>query len=351
MRRLLQIILPTLAGLILLAQNAAAVNNPTLGDNPNSPQTITIRRAVEGVTAPVTNTYTYELFDPSNSNLISQFTEGLEISFEDAEPVEEQNYVIATQTFTISDTTFVGVGGVRRIGIREIGSTDPEDYPISDQVFYIDVAVRGDVDATGMQTGHFTPTLLPHYEAQDGTKPLLADFKNSYNSERKHIEFSANVQGDQYDKADTFRFEVTIFGREGEVYTVIAPSGKYTYEDKSVVSDQTCPANELCIVYLHPNESATIGFDGEKDEIRTATRYTIKEIAPPKYEPAIDDEDQDEINKDVKPNQDENKTEFDNKPSTTPQGIKTGVFVVVAPFVTLALVALCAILFIKRTRR
>ena len=72
---------------------------------------------------------------------------------------------------------------------------------------------------------------------------------------------------------------------------------------------------------------------------------------PPKYEPAIDDENQDEINKDVKPNQDENKTEFDNKPSTTPQGIKTGVFVVVAPFVTLALVALCAILFIKRTRR
>ena len=60
MRRLLRIILPTIAGLLLLAQNAAAVNNPTLGDNPNSPQTITIRRAVEGVTAPVTNTYTYE---------------------------------------------------------------------------------------------------------------------------------------------------------------------------------------------------------------------------------------------------------------------------------------------------
>ena len=61
-------------------------------------------------------------------------------------------------------------------------------------------------------------------------------------------------------------------------------------------------------------------------------------------------ENQDEINKDVKPDQEDNKTEFDNKPSTTPQGIKTGVFVVVAPFVMLSLV-LRPILSITTSRK
>ncbi len=346
MRRLARFLLIINFCALLLAQNAFAVNNPTLGDNPNSPQTITIRRAVEGVTEPVTNTFTYELFDPSNSNLISHFTTGLEISFEDAQPVEGQNFVIQSKTFTISDTTFVGVGGIRHIGIREIASSDAEDYPTSSQIFYIDVAVRGDVDARGNQTGHFTPTLMPYYQDQDGNKPLLADFKDSYNSERKHIEFSPKVSDGNYDGSDTFRFEIIIYGREGEEYTVIAPDGKYEYDGKAVHSDESCKANELCVIYLHPNEVAKIGTDGEKDQIRVKTKYTLKEIAPEKYEPLPADDEE----KEVKPDPEENKNDIDNK-SNAPQGIKTGVFIQVAPFVVMAAVAGAGILIVKHLKR
>ncbi|MBR1939607.1 hypothetical protein IJ847_02655 [Candidatus Saccharibacteria bacterium] len=330
MRKILTFLATIIFAASLISVPANAVSNPSLGDNPESPQSIDIRRKITNVSEPVTNRFDYEIFDAENSGLIQHITEDIYLDFHEAEP-DEDGAVELVDSFDLSDMTFFGLGGIRLLGLREVKSSNPEDYPVSDQVYYFKVAMKGEVDEYGWQTGNFTPTLILPFEDEAGAKYDVAEFSESFL--RTHIELQAPSVGDGIKESDVFRYEVTIFGDDGETYDIIAPKGDYEFEDKNVKSDKKCHAGEVCVVYLAPGEFATIGLsaDGD-DQIRNSTHYQIKMTVSQK-EVIIDGE-----------------TTPEPEPiNIKPDTIKTGIEVSIIPFAFLALMAILGIAIVCKS--
>ncbi len=325
MRKLAKFFLAAIFATLLFASRASAVNNPKLSDNPASPQSIQIRRIVTNVKEPVTNTFGYEIVEVDKYNAVRNIPEDIELVFEDAEP-NEQGIVEQTATIDLSEMSFIGLGGIRQFLIREINSTDSEDYPVSTQDFYFRVAMAGETDSAGWQTGNFTPTLMLPFEDKDGAKYEVAEFTANYDDARMHIRIIANDEVEHPTEGDVYHYVVTVFGRDGEVYAINAPAGEYDFNGELVESDTECISGEPCHIYLYRDEFATIGegLDGENDQLRLSTQYDLEFELSSKYvEP--------EPEKPIVP--------------------KTGVMIQIIPFIILAVLVSIGIIAIRATPR
>ena len=308
-----------------MAGSANAITNPRIGDNPESPQSIEIRRQITNATDPVTNRFTYEIFDAENSGLIQHITNDIVLEANEEQP-NEDGIVEIIDSFDVSDMQFFGIGGIRTLGLREIASENQADYPVSDTVYYFKVAVKGDVDEYGWQTGDFVATLVLPFEGEDGAKYDAAIFKTSH--QRTHIELQTPPVGNGVKATDVYRYEVIIYGEEGEIYDIIAPKNQYEYEGETVKSDKKCEAGKPCVIYLAPGESATVGVGADgKDQIRNSTRYQVKYTVSQKEEII----------------------EGDTEPEPViirPVGPKTDVSITLIPFAILAVVAAIGIIVV-----
>jgi hypothetical protein len=325
MRKIAKFFLITIFATLLFAGRASAVNNPKLSDNPDSPQSIEIRRTITGAKEPVTNTFEYEIYETKNTNLVRDIPTDIRLEFDEAEP-DEDGVVEQSATIDLSNMSFKGVGGIRYLAIREVSSSDSEDYPLSSQIYYFRVAMAGETDAAGWQTGHFTPTLMLPFEDEGGAKYETAEFAANYDDTRMHIRIVASEEVEHPTEGDVYHYIVTVHGREGEVYTVYAPDTEYDFNGELVTSDTECVAGEPCHIYLYRDEFATIGEgrDGENDQLRLSTTYDLEFELSSKY---------------VEPE------------PVKPIVPKTGIAVQIIPFIILAVIAIIGIAALRATPR
>ena len=366
-KRILKTICLTLAsllGIIGLSSIASAADTITIGENPDDgPSSFQLAQEVkyESLNIPGGD-FSYSITETDGLNAVSnlpsvQFT------------LEPMNRKQTTRNLTID---FSGVTVPATPAVYEMALTiasAPEDLTCNSEISYtFNIVVQNARDEDFQPTTGYVAYLSNLQRNVSGsTQPTKVDMASflCYNDfvpkKYSYIELTNTVEGKDSSENDVFKFEFMIEGSDGDVYTVIAPEGEYTFGGKTVQSDTEVIPGEVAVFYLKHGESIIIGkSESGEGEILVGLKYSYTEYPDvDDYTTWIDDKDQGErtkVEKTVYEKPTDNKTKYINrreKESPIDKIVNTGLKLGNGAFAILGAVAIAcvAIMLLVRSKR
>jgi hypothetical protein len=352
----------SLIGILSLSSLARAEDTITIGDNTNDgPSSFQLAQEVRYASLNIAGgDFTYTITETDSLGGVTNLPS---VSFT-LDPMEQKT---TTQNLTIdfSDVTVPATPAVYDMSL--VIASAPDDLTCNSEISYtFNIVVQNAHDENYEPTGDYFAYVSNLQRNVSGssqtTKVDHASFL-CYNDfvpkKYSYIEIKNTVEGKDASENDVFKYELTIEGTEDDAYTIIAPSGKYTFGGKTVESDTEAIPGTVAIFYLKHGESATIGKskDGE-NEILVGLKYSYVEYPDVEdYETWIDDKslgDRVKIEKTVYDDPADNKTLYINrKESIIEKIVNTGLKNGNGAFVILGAIAIVcvAIMLLVRSKR
>lgn len=299
---------------------------------------LTITRNVKDTAENVTNTFTYTVEQVTdNSNYVSTAVGGTlptpTVVFTNSEP-DSSNVATETGILDLAGVTFTKLGNYA-FKVTETNSSNQTKYPLDDKEYYIYVSVRNELDENNQPTGNFIATLADKAKLSDAEDKV--DLKYESNVPLQSVEISKTVTGNMADINEYFAFTLTINGLAGTTYTV---TGAHSTDGNETVDSSTVNAGANTI-YLKHGQTITIG------NLPEGTTYTITETGAADYDTKVDGNNgkASGTKKVTSANTNDNTAFVNNKEETN----LTGIFINIAPFVGLIILAIIGIVLIKKS--
>ena len=335
-----------LVAILTMSVLISTVNAATLTiGSTDSDRTVLITRNVNGVTNPVTNTFTYTIAQDTtyNSTAVTNYPTSATIAFSGVNP--SSGTATANTTLDFVGSTFTKVGDYRFI-LTETGTTDSTKYPLDNTTYYLYVSVRfaaDDTDGTKMVATVASTGIPDSTTYSQGAKEAVV-----FESEATftYITVSKTVSGNMGDKSEYFDVTVNIPGETGATYKVTGGS--------HANNPTTVEAGTATVLKIRHGETITIGLDGSNKQIPVGTQYTVSEAAVQGYTTTIDGGTTNPVTKTAAtiPTSGElpagNKTAILNNYEAA---TLTGVFLNIMPYIAIASVVLFLILILKRSSK
>lgn len=298
--------------------------------------TIAVTRKIEGVTNPVTATFSYEITRTETTPTGVTGTPTVsDIAFTNATP-DASNEVTAQGSIDLSGLTFTEPGIYTWV-ITETASSVPDTYPASPDgqnsyEFQVQVVYEGDGASR-----HLVATVVNKVKAE-GANTKTDDIIFPVPAEFVYLTLTKTVTGDMGDQSHPFEFTVNVAGNTGDTYTVTGGTS----------NPATITANTDTVLKAKHGETITIGKNGNLNQIIRNSTYTITEsdTAAAPYTTTIDGNEETDKAVTKTASADVNATAVVNDYSNS---VDTGVFLNIAPFVALIILALVGIVMIKKT--
>ena len=334
----------------------------TANGNVNS---LTITRNVNGVTNPVTNTFTYtiaEVSKPATATVTGMPT-SLTVVFDSEDPDTTTHVATQTATLNLAAVTFDELGDYV-YSVTETASTDETTYPLDSKEYLIKISVRN-VLSGNTPTGALVATLAAQTELVGETGKADMVFESA--SVRTYIQITNSVTGNLARLDTYFPFTVTLNDSRIEAGDSFVISTA-TYASNPTTITATADGSATATIYLKHGETVTIGKDGTLNQLPIGLSYTITEGTDIYEDAEHNDLDNDlgeytttidtsttakTVTKTVVATDNagftaNNTTSFVNNRASD---ALTGVFINIAPFVALIALAFIGIILIKRTSR
>ena len=301
-------------------------------------------RVVLGVSNSFSNSFNYEIVaSDANPAPVSGLVDNFSIGFTEADAILN-NSVSKVATIDLSSVVFSKLGDYEFV-VKEVSSTDPVNYPVdNDNEYTLVASVRNALDESGEPTGELESSFAAQVKKSDGSK--VADAKYSKAAVRGKIEISNTLQGSMADSGAYFKYKVNITsGKEGDIYTIAGQDAEVEYGGETILTQSVYIVGQENYVYLKHGQTATIGVNGELNELPIGVQYSVQELDATDYETLIDGEVDEDKGTDFKTVQadlagdasedeiaaykESNMTDFKNKKEAN---VLTGVMLSVLPF-------------------
>ena len=242
----------------------------------------------------------------------------------------------------------------------------PEDLNCNTEISYtFNIVVQNAHDEDFQPTDGYVAFLTNLQRNVSGsaqpTKVDMASFlcySDSTPKKYSYIELKNTVEGKDSSENDVFKYEFLIEGADGDVYTVTAPEGEYTFGGETVQSDTQVIPGQVAVFYLKHGESLIIGKSelGES-EILVGLKYSYTEYPDVEdYKAWIDDKalgERTKVEKTVYEKPEDNKTLYINrreKESPIDKIVNTGLKLGNGAFVILGAIAIACVVIMLLVR-
>lgn len=356
--------LVTLFGIIGLSSFVSAADTITIGDNTeDGPSSFQLAQEVkyESVNIPG-GEFSYSIVETDGLNAVSNLPSVKLV----LEPMT-QNQTTRNLTLDFSETTVPATPAVYEMALT-IASA-PEDLNCNTEISYtFNIVVQNAHDEDFQPTDGYVAFLTNLQRNVSGsaqpTKVDMASFlcySDSTPKKYSYIELKNTVEGKDSSENDVFKYEFLIEGSDGDVYTVTAPEGEYTFGGEAVQSDTQVIPGQVAVFYLRHGESLIIGKSelGES-EILVGLKYSYTEYPDVEdYTTWIDDKalgERTKVEKTVYEKPEDNKTLYINRresESPIDKIVNTGLKLGNGAFVILGAIAIAcvAIMLLVRSKR
>lgn len=349
----------SLIGILGLGSLAYAEDTITIGDNTeDGPSYFQLAQEVRYASLNIPGgEFAYTITETDNLNAVSNLP-SVGFTLE----AMEQKTTTKNLTLDFSSVTVPATPAVYDMALTI--TTSPEDLTCNSEISYtFNIVVQNARDENFQPTDGYYAYLTNLQRNVSGsaqaTKVDHASFL-CYNDfvpkKYSYIEVKNTVEGADSSKDDVFKYELTIEGADGDVYTITTPEGKYTFGGKNVESDTEAVPGQVAIFYLRHGETATIGksTDGE-NEILVGLKYSYVEYPDVDgYTTWIDDKSLGErvrIEKTVYEDPSENKTLYINrKESIIEKFVNTGLKNGNGAFAILGAIAIACVVIVLLAR-
>lgn len=319
--KMLCLVLASLVGIVGLGSFARAEDTITIGANTDDgPSAFQLSQEVRYASLNIAGgDFAYTISETDGLNAVTNLPS---VGFT-LDPMERKT---TTKNLTIdfSNVTVPATPAVYEMALTVTGA--PEDLTCNSEIAYtFNIVVQNAHDENFEPTGDYFAFVSNLQRVVSGTTQTTKVDHASflcYNDfvpkKYSYIEVKNTVEGKDSSKDDVFKYELTIEGSNEDVYTIIAPTGKYTFGGKTVESDIEAIPGKVAVFYLKHGESVTIGKSEEgENEILVGLKYSYIEYPDVKdYATWIDDKSLGErvkIEKTVYEDPNENKTLFINR--------------------------------------
>ena len=317
----------------------------------------TLTREIYDVTDNVTNTFTYTITpEASNPAVATDVPTTTTIVFNDVTP--SNGKAVKTGTINFSGAKFSQLGEYG-FTIKETGTTDEENYPLSTNTYTAWISVRNVTDSNGNPTGEHTAVLVgvtnpsgEKVEAGETNNKVI--FKSG--TERTYIEVKTNTSGNSADRTECFKINIKFTGDPTGNYEV--KSNTTCDNDPLVFGIEGIMGNGTTTIYLRDGDIATIGTeDGtELYQIPVGLEYVVIEEGANDYKTFIDGSETDNKTSETKitvgvddPNFEiANKTVVLNNKHITP---RTGLILETLPFAVFAILGVAGVIIVAKNKK
>jgi len=336
---------------ITLSGKVLAVNSTTIGATSLAKQ-FTITKEITDVTNPVTASFTYHIEEAAgNPATVSNLPADVTIAFNGATPTN--GVVSNTTTLDLSNAKFTKLGDYKFI-VTEATTSDRTTYPLDTKQYYVYVSVRNELSGT-TPTGNLIATLVSQAKVNDtGDKE---DMQYDASAQQTYIQLSKAVTGNIADSDAYFKFALNIPGTAGDVYVI---NGAHSTDGSTTVTTSNYTVGTTQYIYLKHGQTVTIGQTtvgtDTVNQIPIGTKYTITEQDATDYETYIDGSSTNSkatgnkttVATDAATFNTADVTSFVNNKETP---VLTGIFVNIAPFATLIVLAVAGLYIMKKTSK
>ncbi len=246
-------------------------------------------RTVSGVTNTFANSFGYEIVaSEDNPAEVVGLADSFTIDFATTDAILE-NSVFKTASVDLSGVQFSKLGDYEFV-VREVSSTDPVNFPVDSENEYVLVAsVRNALNDAGEQHGELVGTFAGQDKNAYGNKTADADFEKS--AVRGKIQISNTLQGSMSDSGAYFKYKVEFVGaKEGDVFTISGQDAEVNYGGETITTANSFVVGQDNYIYLKHGQTATIGQNGELNELPVGLQYSVIELDAVDYETYIDGE-------------------------------------------------------------
>ena len=254
-----------------------------ISDNLDSPQEITIQRSVNGVTNPVTNSFTYSISAYSaNPAPVNNLPESMTIDFVDVAPTD--NVATKSGTLDFSNVEFTEIGDYKFL-ISETNSSNQKVYPVdSNHQYYLCVSVRNELDNNGQPTGNLIPTLM--LQVKDVQSDDKTDARFESNAQFTYIEISKDVTGNMARTDQYFLFSLMVNGagvKNGDRFIISGQDEEVFFNGQTIHTNNEYVVGETNALYLKHGQTVTIGKSGDLAQLPIDMTFVISEATPSDY--------------------------------------------------------------------
>lgn len=219
--------------------------------------TVTLTRLVNGVSNPVSNTFTYTITaDADNPGTVANLPDPGTIVFNNVAP--SSGTASMTKTIDFANADYPAVGDYAWT-IVESASSDSVNYPVDGTSYTINISVRHIVNAQNVPTGQYIAYIKPVQPTWTG------------DAARTSVEIEADTTGNLADTSLCFEYTINVPGGEGDTYHLNYT--KATGDDCE--NPGTITANTDTVIRLKHGDSIVLGDYNAKKELPVGVEYTI----------------------------------------------------------------------------
>lgn len=319
---------------------SAAAQNITIGDTPANHE-FTITRTIEGVSNPVSNTFTYTITAAgTNPSGATGMPTSATVTFNNKAPVS--NVATETGTIDLSNVTFT-TNGDYEWTVTESATGDSTNYPLdSTDVYKIKVSVRNSA-STNLTSNQGKTVTIFGYD-KDGNKigdPTSADpakqeanFPFTSQAQYRHIEIKKTVTGNMADVDLCFDVEVTV-GTTGQTYAVSGGCNNAA----------TIPGGTATTLSLKHNDTIIIGKSGTTEQIPIGVNYSFTEQGATAYTTTINGAQQPSKTSGTQTVSSTASANVNTIVNHYENATITGAFMKILPYVIIAVIAIAGVIY------
>ncbi len=239
-----------------------------------------------GLTNSANNSYTFNIIqDEQNPAIVENMPTELEMSFRGSP--DENGIVNVTSQLDIGQLDFTALGDYK-FSIREVASSDASNYPVdNDDEFFFYVSVRNKLDENNHPTGEYIASLSSQVKNHDTGEKEDAIFQSS--ATRSYVRVTNKVTGNLANENDYFKYRIEFENApEGDEYVVSGQDAVVNYKGESISTVSKIVVGQDNYIYLKHGQTATIGLNGNYDELPIGLSYRLVEVEGNGYAQYVD---------------------------------------------------------------
>jgi len=339
MRKLKLFMMAILATVVFggMSSVAAAAGTGTISNStPN--HSLTIERKVQGVSNPVTNTFTYKITPADTYEGVTGVPTSATVAFSNTAPVS--NIATATGTIDLTNAQFTKNGDYVYT-VTEDTTGDPTNYPkdSTNHNYTFKISVRNSA-SSGLTSDQ--PKVVTIYGFEGAQKigdstgsPAYTNVKYEFSAsaQYKHIKISKQVTGNMADVDEYFTVSVTVGGTG--TYAVTGSHNGTTSITAGTATNLT----------LKHGETITIGSNNNVDQIPVNTTYSFEETGASNYTTTINSAAQPSKTSGPLTVKNDNSQNENTIVNYYEESTVTGVFLRILPYVVIAAIAIAGVVY------
>ena len=242
--------------------------------------TMSVSRRINGVPSSVTNTFGYTITpDSNNPGTATGIPQSFTIAFNNDVP--SSGYAQKGTNIDFNNATYTDPGDYK-FTIRETSSTNTTTYPLSSDVWEVYVNIRNVMDYEDVPTGEYERSVIMKKvgETNKDNNMLFVG-----NAALTNITINKEVRGNLAKTEEYFEVKVNVGGTGS--YKITGLDSEVTYKGSTVHNPTTMLAGADEYIYIKDSQTATIGLNGNVNQIPSGTTYRIVEENSDDYSTTI----------------------------------------------------------------